>query len=256
MSQVVALIPARSGSKSCPGKNLRKLGGKTLIEHAYDCAVAAGLDGAVITTDYDAMPWSKPQDEVDEDVRQRTGGVFNLWMPLKRPAALAQDDTPMFDVVKHAVDTLGLDDSDVICLLQPTAPLRTPDHIRQAIALLRESGADSVVSVVDVGMAEEILYIGKTTTMKPPYGQEVERLFHLDDETHWATMPTRRQGSWRAYRRDGTVYAFPVSTLRSGTIYGYDARPLIIPPEQSCELDTEADWQALEKRWAVNPVTP
>jgi hypothetical protein len=68
-------------------------------------------------------------------------------------------------------------------------------------------------------------------------------------ESPWAHMPIRRQDAAPIYLRDGTVYAFPVKTLQSGTIYGYDVRPLIIPPEQSCELDTEADWADVERRW-------
>jgi CMP-N-acetylneuraminic acid synthetase len=62
-------------------------------------------------------------------------------------------------------------------------------------------------------------------------------------------LPTRRQDVGTTYIRDGTVYAFPVKTLTSGTIYGQDVRPLLIPADESCELDTESDWADVERRW-------
>jgi CMP-N,N'-diacetyllegionaminic acid synthase len=247
MSQVIALIPARSGSKGIPGKNHLCLGNKTLVEHAYNCAVAAGLDGAVITTDYDVMPWSKPQDEVDEDVRQRNGGSFHLWMPLRRPDTLAQDDTPMFDVVQHAVNELKLADDDLIVLLQPTQPFRTPAHIQEAIRLLRMTQADSVVSVVELPRTHspEMAF-----EFYPGSGRLVPWRWWCEcGSEDFANLPRYRQEAKPAYIRDGTCYAFWVKTLKHGNLYGQDVRPLIIPPEQSCELDTEADWADVERRW-------
>jgi CMP-N,N'-diacetyllegionaminic acid synthase len=226
MSQVIALIPARSGSKGIPGKNWRVLGSKTLIAIAADAAHAAGIARIVVSTD-------------------DTGGACAFEVPggpyvelMKRPDDLAQDSTPMFEVVAHAVKELGLNDSDIVVLLQPTAPFRTPAHIQSAIRLLRETRADSVVSVVELPRthhADLQTYVAD------------ERLYpHCDD---WRLMPTRRQNVEPAYIRDGTVYAFWVKTLQSGTLYGQDVRPLIIPAEQSCELDTEADWADVERRW-------
>ncbi len=238
MSNVIALIPARAGSKGIPGKNFRKLGGKTLVQHAYECAHAAGVR-AVVSTDIDEQPWSKSTNEVDDEGRQAGLGI---WLPLKRPASLAQDDTPMFDVVKHAVGALGLADEDIIVLLQPTQPLRTPEHIQQAIALLRESGADSVVSVVELPRTHAATFqcwIDTDGSLRPD--PDVHRY-----EQDFQGVPTCRQDVQPVFIRDGTCYVFPVKTLRwAKNIYGWHVRPLIIPPEQSCALDTEADWQAL-----------
>jgi CMP-N,N'-diacetyllegionaminic acid synthase len=233
MSQVIALIPARSGSKGIPGKNWRVLGSKTLIAIAADAAHAAGIARIVVSTD-------------------DTGGACAFEVPggpyvelMKRPDDLAQDSTPMFEVVAHAVKELGLNDSDIVVLLQPTAPFRTPAHIRQALALLRESGADSVVSLVQVPLTHHPDAVVEIMDGRArPF-----RWWCECGSEDWATLRTRRQDYEPTYIRDGTVYAFPVKTLRSGTIYGHDVRPLIIPPDESCELDTEADWADVERRW-------
>jgi CMP-N,N'-diacetyllegionaminic acid synthase len=238
MSQVVGLVPARSGSKGIPHKNFRKLGGKTLIQHAVDCAKAAGITHVCVSTD-------------DQSVCADDFGCDVLW----RDHVLAADDTPMFAVAQDFVARMGslytatnpawtgkpvqqTQGEQIICLLQPTAPFRTPAHIQSAIRLLRETRADSVVSVVELPRthhADLQTYVAD------------ERLYpHCDD---WRLMPTRRQNVEPAYIRDGTVYAFWVKTLKSGTLYGRDVRPLIIPPEESCELDTEADWADVERRW-------
>jgi CMP-N,N'-diacetyllegionaminic acid synthase len=234
MSQVVALIPARSGSKGIPGKNTRELGGMSLIERAVRCARDIHGLRVVVSSDITMLGTSQP-------AWWATHGP-EWW--IARPAAIAQDDTPMFDVVKHAVDALKLADDDIIVLLQPTQPFRTPAHVQAAIRLLRETRADSVVSVVEL-----------PRTHSPDLVCEVigNRLLRwnqgLEGTLRVVRWPACRQDARPAYIRDGTVYAFPAKTLKSGTIYGQDVRPLLIPADESCELDTESDWADVERRW-------
>jgi CMP-N,N'-diacetyllegionaminic acid synthase len=164
------------------------------------------------------------------------------WLP--RPTELAQDDTPMIAVVQHAIETVQLQPEDILVLLQPTQPFRTPGHVTAAIELLRETQAGSVVSVVQLPQSHhpeaqlamsEVLMPGR---LVPWY------------QSDWAALPVNRQDSAPTYKRDGTVYAFWRKTVQQyGTIYGQDVRPLLIPPEESCELDTEADWLEVERRW-------
>jgi CMP-N,N'-diacetyllegionaminic acid synthase len=223
---VLALIPARSGSKGIPGKNWRKVGGKTLVELAQTCARNAGCQ--TVVTSSDAFTFTDTYRAGYTDIR------------LHRPAELAQDDTPMIAVVQHALEQIPGPDDQIIVLLQPTQPLRTAVHVQTAIARLRETQADSVVSVVDIGVRDQILY-----------SNHQGRLRHLADWQRFDAEPTRRQDQDRAYRRDGTCYAFRRETVTEyGTIYGHDVVPLIIPPDESCELDTMADWAALEARFA------
>jgi CMP-N-acetylneuraminic acid synthetase len=231
-------VPARKGSRGCPGKNLRTLGGKTLIEHAIDCAWH--IDDSVrpvLTTDIDEAVYRAKVAPI--------GGSWHVGGLIRRGPGLAADDTPMLSVVQDALLAFPGEPDDVICILQPTQPLRRPEHIQQAIALLRESQADSVVSVVPLPLThspEMACYV--------EYGRLHRAMHNSSSWAPWTEPPTRRQDARQAYIRDGTVYAFWRKTVdQHGTIYGQDVRPLIIDPADSCELDTEADWAALEQRW-------
>lgn len=226
MGQVLALIPARSGSKGIPGKNFRPLGGKPLWQHAYECAKAAGCE-PVMSSDANILPYSGE-------------GLLGMRF-LQRPAELAQDDTPMTDVVKHALAQTPGPPDDIIVLLQPTQPLRKPEHVREAVRLLQETWADSVVSVVELPLTHDWTFQLRVDS----FGRLVPWI-HRD----WTHLPAGRQDVLPSYIRDGTVYAFTRATVeRHGTIYGQDARPLIIDPADTCELDTEADWAAVVARW-------
>ncbi len=228
MSHVLGIVPAREGSKGVPGKNIRPLAGRPLIEYTARAAVASGvLDRVILSTDSDRIA----------DAGRRAG----LEVPFIRPAALAQDDTPMLEVVRHAVDALTSDGwlADIVVVLQPTSPLRRPDHIARAVDMLRTTGADSVVSVVEI-----------PRHLSPDY------VMRIDGGVLRPFMPagegvTRRQDARPAYSRDGTVYAFQRATLeRFGNIYGEKCRPLIVDPAESLSIDSPADWDAAERMLA------
>jgi CMP-N,N'-diacetyllegionaminic acid synthase len=227
---VLALIPARSGSKGIPRKNFRMLGDRTLVGWAAKVAREAGIERRIVSTD---------EERPDVPISRVAGGVE--W--LERPAELCQDDTPMIAVVQHALEQIPGPDDQIIVLLQPTQPLRTVAHVQTAIARLRETQADSVVGVVEL-----------PKTHSPDLTCKIEggRLWSWWEEPLWKVarqIPTRQQAE-SAYMRDGTVYAFWRRTAARGTLYGSDVRPLIIPPDESCELDTMEHWHALEARFA------
>lgn len=222
-------MPARSGSKGIPGKNIRLLGGRALVSYALDCAYYAGCDPIVVSTDIDAFA-------VD-------GVTLAPFQVLWRPPEFASDTAAMIDVVNHALGAIPGPDDQIIVLLQPTQPLRTPAHVREAIRLLRETpNATSVVSVVEL-----------PATHHPEFALMIDKsnsLWTHGDYLELGCLPTRRQDVKPVYRRDGTVYAFWRRTvLDHSDIYGWNAVPLIIPPEESCELDTESDWADVERRW-------
>lgn len=208
-----------------PGKNIRPLAGRSLLEYTAVAARDSGvIDRIILSTDSEEVA----------DAGRRAG----LDVPFMRPAHLAQDETPMLPVVQHAVsETIrGGWSPDLIVLLQPTSPLRRPDHIRDAVGILRGSQADSVVTVVEV-----------PKHLSPDY------VMRIDGEVLRPFLPdgayiTRRQDARPAYSRDGTVYAFRKSTLdRFDSIYGEDCRPLIVAPEDSLSIDSPADWCAAEQ---------
>ena len=222
---VLAIVPARGGSKGVPGKNLRPLAGRTLLDYTAAAARQSGvIDRVVLTTDDAAVA--------------DAGRAAGLEVPFLRPAALAQDDTPMLPVLKHAIGALISDGwtPELVVLLQPTSPLRTPAHVRAAVDLLRSSGADSVVTVVEVPKHLSPDYVMKIEDgVLRPFLPEGARI-------------SRRQDVRPAYSRDGTVYAFRRDTVeRFDSIYGDDCRPLVIDAAESLSIDTPEDWAAAER---------
>ena len=231
MAKVLALIPARSGSRGIPNKNFTPLGGDDpndtpLGRAILTCWTSGVVHQLVVSTD---------RERADPTLNMEDEGLFYL----RRPPELAQDDTPMIDVVKHALAEIPGPDDQIILLVQPTQPLRQPNHLTAAIQLLEETKADSVVSVVELPLTHKppfVCFIPRDGSLLPYYNS-------------WAEMPTTRQAPHPAYIRDGTVYAFWRCTVTQyGTIYGKDVRPLIIDSSETCALDTMADWHEAERR--------
>ena len=226
MTKMLGIIPARGGSKGIPGKNIRMLGGKPLIYYAVRAARESGLvDRLILTTDSAEIA----------DV----GKSLGIEMPFIRPANLAQDDTPMFPVIDHAVQFVESQgwQPDIILLLQPTAPLRQPEHIQAAVKILTETKCDAVASVVEVPQHYAPDFVLKLEEGKlKPFLEGGEKV-------------TRRQDTRAAYSRDGTIYAFWRDVfIHKRSIYGDDCRPLVIPRDMSCNLDTMEDWGEVEQK--------
>jgi CMP-N-acetylneuraminic acid synthetase len=137
---VLGLIPARGGSKGIPRKNIVPVGGKPLLAWTCEAALAArSLSRTILSTD-------------DEEIAA-TGRACGVEVPFLRPPELARDDTPSVDVALHALEWLASHEgwrAEVLVLLQPTSPLRRAEHIDAAVAELQRTGADTVVSVVEV----------------------------------------------------------------------------------------------------------
>lgn len=226
---VLGLIPARGGSKGIPRKNIRLLGGKPLIQWTVEAARASGvIDRLVVSTE-------------DADIAM-TADMLGVDV-LERPAVLAQDDTPMVDVVRYA---LAHEPGEVMVLLQPTTPFRSPDRIGEAVNLLESTGADSVVSVVEV-----------PAEFNPKWqfivGNDEKRALVPWFNGPWLDkLPSRRQALAPSYVRDGGVYAFTRASFeRHGTIYGKDCRALVVPSDEAVNINTESDWQEAERRLLV-----
>jgi CMP-N-acetylneuraminic acid synthetase len=134
--RIMAIIPARKGSKRLPGKNLLPVAGKPMIQWTIEAAFESGsVDEVLVTSD-------------DDDVLSlaRDMGVEHI---VRRPRELATDEATSADVIRHANEYragAGLDPPSTFCLLQPTSPLRTATDVDAAIALHRASGTP-VVSV-------------------------------------------------------------------------------------------------------------
>lgn len=222
---ILGIVPARGGSKGVPGKNIKLLLGKPLLSYTAEAAVASGVvDRLVLSTDSEQIA--------------ATGRDLGIEVPFLRPAELGADDTPMLAVLEHVVLALAGEgfEPELIVLLQPTAPLRRPAHIVEAVRILRETDCDAVASVVEL-----------PRHLSPDYVMRIEQ-DRLVNFLPGGERVTRRQDARRAYSRDGTVYAFRTRTLREqGSIYGDDCRALLIDADDSVSIDTAADWEAAER---------
>lgn len=221
MAEVLGLIPARGGSKTIPRKNLRPLGGRPLIAWTFQAARGSARLTRIICSTDDA--------EIAALARQ--AGVE---VPFLRPAELAQDDTPTLPVVQHAVRAVEQAGyrADVVVLLQPTSPLRRAAHIDAAVDLLLSSGADAVVSVVEV-----------------PHHFNPVSLLRIEDGRLVPYLPgegvrvLRRQDKPEVWARNGAaVYVTRREVLLDEeSFFGRDCRPLVMSREESVDIDDETD---------------
>ncbi|MGH7717817.1 MAG: cytidylyltransferase domain-containing protein [Gemmatimonadaceae bacterium] len=229
---VLALIPARGGSKGVPGKNSRLIAGKSLVQRAYECAVASGVaDRVVLSTDDPAIAAS--------------AATYGLEVTGLRPAELARDDTPMIDVAIHALTTLAAGGycPDALLLLQPTSPLRRPEHVRQACALLGDN--DAVCTVTPLPLE-----------MSPHFVMRIGADGYLSHFMPDGAAYTRRQDVPRAYKRDGTVYLTKSSVLLDRrSFYGDRCVPLIVSAEESLSIDDLDHWREAERRLLAGSVS-
>lgn len=131
----LGIIPARGGSKGIPRKNIKELNNKPLINYTIDSSLKSDtIDRTIVTT----------EDEEIADTATATGAE----VPFMRPASLAEDETPTEPVVKHALEELTESFSEFV-LLQPTSPLRTAEHIDEAVNTYQSTGAKSLLSVYE-----------------------------------------------------------------------------------------------------------
>jgi CMP-N,N'-diacetyllegionaminic acid synthase len=217
---VIGIVTARSGSKGIPQKNITPLLGKPLLAYTAEAALASKrLNRTILSTD-------------DEMIAQ-VGRELGLEVPFLRPAELARDDTPTVPVLQDAIgklEALG-ERYDAVLTLQPTNPLRRPEDIDGAIEMMESTGADSVISFVDVGEKHParmkwIEADGRVTD--PPFAEAAEG------------QP--RQSLAKLYLREGSIYLTRRDVLMNqGSLKGRDCRAWIITPERACNIDTPLD---------------
>lgn len=138
MIRILAVIPARGGSKGLPGKNLLPLGGKPLIAWTIEQALASQrITDTVVSTDCEQIA--------------TVARKYGAQVPFLRPADLATDVAPTEPVMRHALSYMesGRDRYDAVMLLQPTSPVRLPGTIDRAVAQFQAADADSLCGVVE-----------------------------------------------------------------------------------------------------------
>lgn len=240
--RVLALIPARGGSKSLPRKNVRMLAGRPLIAHSIEAARASRtIDRVVVSTD---------DEEIAEIARRHDAEV-----PFLRPARLAEDDTPDLPVFQHALEWFDEQEGwqpEIIVQLRPTSPLRHPEDIDRAVEMLdKRPEADSVRSVAEPlenpykmwsVTGDRWLTPILTSDLLEPFNMPRQRL----PDVYWQT------GAIDATRR-GTI-------MDLSSMTGRRIAPLIVDTLGAVDIDTEAsldlvDWMIATGRvpWMAPP---
>jgi len=216
--KILAVIPARGGSKEIPRKNIRLLAGKPLIAYTIEAALKSKYVDKVIVSTEDI--------EISQISEQYGAEV------VKRPEKLARDETPTLSVIQHVVRRLK-EKYDIIVALQPTSPLRDEKDIDAAIDLFGKHGTDSLVSVCEV--EHHPYWMVRVTNGK------VEPFVKTDKEY------PRRQDLPKLYRFNGAIYIAKKDILmKENKIFGKNATAFIMPLEKSIDIDTELDFKLAE----------
>lgn len=222
--RTLCIVPARSGSKGVPGKNIRPLAGKPLILYTLEAAQHAEcFERIVVTTD-------------SPEIRD-TAIHEGFEAPFLRPPELAADETPLIAAVKHCLEWCEADCQrayDVVGLLQPTSPFRTADHIRKAYSLFTERSPDTLVSVIRVPHR-----FVPTSLMR-------ERDGYLQHHMAEAAATTRHQDVQLWARNGPAILVTAAWWIRRNSFYG--DRIVAFPMDflSSVDIDEEEDWTLAE----------
>ncbi|MBP7633491.1 acylneuraminate cytidylyltransferase family protein [Candidatus Ozemobacteraceae bacterium] len=230
----LAVIPARGGSKRLPRKNVRSLGGKPLIAWVIEAAFASKcFERILVSTD----------DREIAEVAVNAGA----WVPFMRPAELATDTASSADVLVHALEWVRQAQPPegfapaVVALIQPTSPFLRPAQIREACRLLDAGGFTTLGSMCVVRERPEWMF-------------EIDAASHarpLDPER--LPLPSSRLPS--LFRENGAIYLVR-STWLETTRSLYDLSrhgALVMPSEDSIDIDTAQDWDLAEARLRSSP---
>lgn len=235
---VLAIIPARGGSKSIPHKNIRLLAGFPLIAYSIAAARAATLVKRVIVS----------TDDPDIAAVARTYGAE---VPFLRPAEHARDDTPDLPVFQHALQWLAENEGylpEIVVQLRPTSPFRRVWHIDQAVArLLDRPEADAVRTVcLPFQNPFKMWRIQPDGFMQP--------LIAVEGAPEPYNLP--RQALPEVYWQTGYVDAARTDTiLQQNSMTGQRILPLVIDSSEWVDIDSPDDWRRAERQLESGEIT-
>jgi len=234
--KVLAIIPARGGSKGIPRKNIRLFGGHPLIAYSIAAALQAEtVSRVVVSTD-------------DPEIAE-VAQAFGAEVPFMRPAELAQDRTLDLPVFQHALNWLAERENyhpDIVIHMHATSPLRPKGFVDQAVRLLLEHPeAECVRSVVSSGQNPY-----KMWQIDPQSGCMLP-LLAIPGITEPYNTP--RQQLPGVYLQTGHVNAIRPAAILGGSMTGRVILPLIVDPGYEVDMDTLEDWERGE--WLVSRST-
>jgi len=230
MTEILALIPARGGSKGIPRKNIRNFAGYPLIAWSIAAAQqAACVTRTIVSTD-------------DEEIAS-VAHEYDAETPFLRPSELAQDQTTDLPVFEHALEWLKENEGyqpDLVIQLRPTSPIRPKDCVDRAVKiLLKHEGADCVRGVVPAGQNPHKMwrFAGEDQPMRS--------LLQVDGIAEPYNAP--RQILPPVYWQTGHIDAIRVSTiLQKKSLTGDVIYPLVIDPRYTVDIDNLSDWAKYE----------
>ena len=216
-------ICARGGSKGVPGKNIKPLLGKPMLIYSIEVAQQSGL--------FDRIALSS--DSADILALGRAAGVTDI---VERPPEMATDLAAKCPAIRHALLTIEErhgEHFDVQVDLAVTAPLRLPEDIRGAVALLESSGVKSVIT--------------GTPARRSPYFSLVEAAMDGSVALSKKADIVRRQDAPKTFDMDGSIYVWDTAAFRADPKVFYpDTRLYVVPEERSQDVDTEIDFAIVE----------
>jgi len=215
---IVAIIPARGGSKGTPRKNIKTLYGKPLIAYIIETALQVKeLDKVIVSTE---------DKEILEIAKEHGAEV-----PFVRPKELARDDTPTLPVLQHAIKYLEDQENyspEIVVLLYATSPLLRAERVSEAIRILKDGDFDSVLGVVEDR--------GHYWTEK---GGDYKRIYPKILKNRQFTKPL--------FKENGSIYAFKRDLLmKEDTLVGGKIGFLIMQKEESIDIDEPLDFEIAE----------
>ena len=218
---MIAIIPARAGSKGLPGKNIKLLNGKPLIKWTFDAAkMSKNISRVILSTD------SKEIAEL--------GLANKIEVPGIRPDRLANDDSLVNDTLKYMIANINKDlkiEVPEIIILQPTSPLRTYIDIDNAIDLYKSKNADSVVSYTPCERPIEWnRYLSNENKIEPKQNETL----------------SNRQSKMQSFYPNGAVYIIKSELIMAGKWYSEKSYAYIMPRNRSVDIDSMEDFEYAE----------
>lgn len=214
--KVLAVIPARGGSKGIPKKNIKAVSGKPMINYTIEAAKECEyIDKVIVSTD----------DEEIAEISMRAGAI----VPFLRPDELATDDAKVIDVVMHAIEFYErkAERYDIIVLLQPTNPLRTSEDVKKALEYFMRKEQKSLVAVSEMDRHPALMR-------------------QFDKKNELSGVLPEEETKKKYYMINGAIYINSMSELSNSTDLNNNRMGYVLPQEHGIEIKKPEDVVAAE----------
>ncbi|NRT73694.1 cytidylyltransferase domain-containing protein [Clostridium beijerinckii] len=222
IDNIVAIIPARSGSKGIKDKNIKKLSGKPLIAYTIEAAIRSKVFEDVIVS-------------TDSEVYKKISEEYGAWVPFLRPKELAQDQSSTNDAVEDILLRLKSIGKEykILIILQPTSPLRDEEDIKNSIKEFKEKKANSLVSMCECDHSPILSKLLNKDMRLDGFLSDLDKV--------------RRQDFQKFYRLNGAIYIINVDYfLKYKNIYKERSYAFLMEKRKSIDIDDIEDFEYAE----------